>query len=93
MAATVVELEEVQSHLKMRDGELITMRNARTKVAAELEQLRTRTASTSSESVGVHSAARDDERPAIGAKGGRDSKSRIRAPSTATYSAVLAERE
>lgn len=71
MGATAAVLERVQSSLEMREDELITMHDAQTKVATEIEQLLTRTGNRSPESFKMHSAAEDDQRPAKRAKVGR----------------------
>lgn len=75
--AKVVELEEVESWLDTREDELITVHDAQTKVGAELEQCRTQTASRASESVKVHSAAKDRGTPTKRANVNRDSENSL----------------
>lgn len=85
------ELEEVQSRQRMREEELVTRHDAKTKVAAKLEQLRTQTASSTFEFDEMSSAARDDERLAKRSKVSRSSENSEETTSTAVYSALLAE--
>lgn len=76
----------------MRENDLNTTHAAKVKVVAELEKLRTHTANRTIESVELHSAARNDERPAKSAKVSRGSKNSVGVPSTAAYCALPAER-
>lgn len=86
-------LKEVQSRLEMRKDELIAMRDAQTNVPAVLEQLRTQTANKTSNSVELHSAARDDERTAKCAHFSRCSKNSVGAPTTVIYPSLLTGRD
>lgn len=74
----------------MREGDTVTMQDAQTKVADELEQLCTQTAKKRPKCVEVHLAVRDDERPAE-REVSRGSEKSVGAPSTAACSALLAE--
>lgn len=90
--AKIAKLREVQLPLQMKEDELITRHDAQTKVTVELKQLCTSTAHRTFESVEVHSAAKDGERPAKRVKVNRGSENSLGAPPTAAYSAFLAER-
>lgn len=93
LTVKVVVLEELRSRLEMREEGLATMNDAQTKVAVELEQLRTQTANRTFESVEVHSAAKDDERPTERAKVSRRSEQIMGAPSFAAYFALFAKHD
>lgn len=86
-------LKEAQARLEMREDEFITMCVAQTKVATEKEQLRTQTGNKKLESVDVESVAKESERTVKRAKVIWGSEKNLWAPSTAAYSALLAERD
>lgn len=77
----------------MMEDDLFTMHDGQTKVAAELEQLCTRTKNRTFKSVEAQLLVKDSERPAERAKVSDGSENRLVASSTAAYCATLAERD
>lgn len=80
------------SRLEKREDELFIKYDSQNHVAAELEQLYTQIPNRTSESVEVDSPGEESEGPAKRGQASRGSGNSLRAPLTAAYSTLLAER-
>lgn len=91
--AKVAELKRVQSHLKVTKDNLITLYDEQTMITTEMLRFRTQNANKASKSAELRSPAKEWEQPDKRAKIVCGAENSTDAPSTAAYSALLAEHD